>query len=167
MKSFFTTIGLASFLASAFVAHAESVYVHAAKTQLKEAPQMAASNIAEITRGEELSVIKKEAVWFQVKTQNGKTGWVSRLSVNANKPVGKAELSKDLETASLEKSSRSRPKGNTDTVASTRAVLASGDRKRGLQEVYQSDFETVEQMEKSKLKSEDVEKFIKSGSLNK
>ncbi len=164
---FINIICLAVLTLGASGLQAETLYIHAAKAPLKEAPQMTAPSLQDLERGAAVEVQKKEAMWFQVKAPNGKTGWISRLSASPNKPVGKAELSKELETASLEKSSRSRPKGSTDTIASTRAVLASGDRKRGTQEVYQSDFESVEQMEKSKLRSEDLDKFIKSGSLNR
>jgi uncharacterized protein YgiM (DUF1202 family) len=144
---------------------AETFYVQSVKAALKEGPQAGAKDLAELPRGEAVEVSEKQGLWYAV-TVNGKKGWVNRLTVSATKPVGKAELQQKLETVSLEKSSRKRPSGSADTVASTRAVLASGERKRGEQEQYNSDFEAVDQMEKSKIKTDDVEKFIKSGSLN-
>jgi hypothetical protein len=159
---FFFGIFVFSFSVYSF---AETFYVQSVKASLKDAPQAGASEIQELTRGSAVEVSEKQPLWYSV-TVNGKKGWINRLSLSPNKPVGKAELQKELETASLEKASRKRPSGATDTVASTRAVLATSDRKRGEQEQYDSDFEAVDQMEKMKIKTEEVDRFIQSGRLS-
>jgi hypothetical protein len=157
--AFALVVGLSVF------ANAETFYVQSVKTAVKDAPNAAAKQVIELTRGATVEVTEKQTLWYAVSV-NGTKGWVNRLTLSPNKPVGKAELQGQLETASLEKASRKRPSGNVDTVASTRAVLAGSDRKRGDQEQYNSDFKTVEQMEKLKMKPDDIEKFIKAGNLN-
>ena len=146
-------------------AHAETMYIQSAKSPLRDAANAGAKVLVEVNRGEAVEVLSKNGLWFEA-TVGGKKGWLSRLTLAAFKPVGKADLQAEIAQGSLEKASRARPKGSADTVASTRAVLASGERKRGSQEKYPADFEAIGRMEKLKVPKADLDKFVSSGSLS-
>ena len=143
----------------------ETLYVQAVKASVKTDPRMDSKTVIDLNRGESVSVLSKKDMWVEVSSKS-KKGWLIRLSLSPFKPVGSADLQADIKNGSLEKASRERPKGVTETVASTRGLTAS-DRRRVGEEIYQSDFLAVEQMEKTKVSAGELDNFIKSASLSR
>ncbi|MCM2279219.1 MAG: SH3 domain-containing protein [Oligoflexia bacterium] len=150
-------------MAASITLAGETLYVQPAQTPLKSAPQMNAANITQLRRGEALTVLKKEGIWFQV-TAGKSTGWISKLFVNTSKPVGEAELSKELaDDKNLGKASRRRVSSYAAS-ASTRGLTA-GNRMREGRETYQSDFKAVEKMEELKVPENELRNFQQAGKL--
>jgi hypothetical protein len=149
-------------------AQIEKVYVQSVKVDLKAEPKLGGSTLISLKRGDELVVQKKEGTWYNVKWTDSsgvKNGWISKLFVNSNKPVGEAELAAELSTdQSLAKAARRRS-SSYSVSASTRG-LTGGSRSREGREKYQSDFEAVDKIEKTTVSDQDLRKFQESGKLN-
>ncbi|MEO5971456.1 MAG: hypothetical protein ABIQ95_16140 [Bdellovibrionia bacterium] len=142
----------------------ERVYVQSVKADLKVEPQLNASSVLSLKRGAELLVIKKEGSWFNVSAA-GKTGWISKLFVNSNRPVGEAELASELSNdKNLAKAARRRS-ASYSVSASTRG-LTGGSRVREGREKYPSDYDAVDKIDKSKISEKDVKKFQEDGKLS-
>ena len=88
------TIGMVLALSSSLSLYAaddapEVFYVEAAKgRKLKGRPKMDAKNLADLKRGDALTVLQKQEIWYQVSfgaANDGKaekklqTGWISKL----------------------------------------------------------------------------------------
>lgn len=147
------------------IAHAydtETVYVQAAQVDLKSAPQAGAAKVTKLRRSDSLQVLKKEGLWYQVKT-GAHSGWISRLFVSEHKPVGSAELAKDVGD-SLEKASRRR--ASSYTVSATTRGLQAESRAREGREQYQSDFEALNRMENYRFDPNELDSFIHSANLS-
>lgn len=141
---------------------ADFMFVQSKKANLRAQPSGKAGIIETFRRGQKLQVIGKKGIWYEVKGGAHK-GWVSRLFLSAHAPVGAAELSKTLPT-SLEKDSRRRP-ASYAVSASTRGLTTS-ERVRTGRELYRSNFEALERLEKRKLPdSETVNSFLDEGGL--
>ena len=65
------------------------LYVQAVQVPLKAEPKMNAADIQILKRGDPLTVIQQEGIWYHVNTTQQK-GWVSKLFVNSYKPIGYA-----------------------------------------------------------------------------
>jgi hypothetical protein len=159
-------IGSFSFLITSLVindvhANEKTLYVQAAKTQLKEQPQMSASNLMELERGDELEVLEKDGIWYQVSAA-GKEGWISKLFVNTYRPVGKSDLIQD---GSDDLSKASRRRSSSYSVAAATRGLSASDRVREGRELYRSDFLGLEKMETYNPGEEELERFQKSAKL--
>jgi len=74
--------------ASAFAA---SVYVKSLKARLLQSPKFDAQLVAEVDRGQELSLKEKADRWLKV-TFTGKDGWVSELLVSDEPPKDRTSV---------------------------------------------------------------------------
>jgi hypothetical protein len=137
------------------------MYVQAVHADLKDAPKMSAGKVATLTRGDELAIVSKESVWFEVK-KGAAHGWISRLFLSAHPPVGKADLQKDV-PATLEKASRRRPSSYA-VAAATRGVML-GERAREGREMYETDYDALEKMEAVSIDQGKLDKFVTSAKL--
>lgn len=145
----------------------EILYVNSEKTQLRSEPQITSSALVEIPRGTALVVLKRDGIWFQVstQTQDSKTGWVSKLFVSSRKPVGEAQVSHLASDSNLSKTSRRRA-SSYSVSASTRGLSAESKRSREGRDSYQTDFSSVEKMEKKKIDQNELRNFKNQGKLN-
>jgi hypothetical protein len=139
----------------------ETMYVQAVKIELKGAPQMNAAKVADLKRGDELKVLKKDGLWYQVKS-GASLGFISKMFVSPNKPVGNADLNADVQV-SLEKTSRRRS-SSYSVSASTRGLSADA-RVRDGREMYRSDYEALKEVEGYEVKKGDLDNFQRSAKL--
>lgn len=139
----------------------ETMYVQAVKIELKGAPQMNAAKVADLKRGDELKVIKKDGLWYQVKA-GAAAGFISRMFVSPNKPVGNADLNADVQV-SLEKTSRRRS-SSYSVSASTRGLSADA-RVRDGREMYRTDYDALKEVEAYEVKKGDLDNFQRSAKL--
>ncbi len=142
-------------------ASAETLYVQAAQTDLKQASAMNAPRVATLKRGDSLDVQEKQGIWYRV-TASGNSGWVSKLFVSANKPVGSADLNKEVQV-SLEKASRRRS-SSYSVAASTRGLSAVGRAREG-RDAYESDFDALREIENFSLSTGKLDNFKRSARL--
>jgi uncharacterized protein YgiM (DUF1202 family) len=160
-----------SFGAASAFADPEYVYVNPAKAQLRSEPKMNATVLNELPRGTKLKVSRKEGLWLQVSIEgkanasvkNAQSGWMSKLFLSPNAPVGEAELGNLANDNNLSKASRRRS-SSYNVSASTRGLTA-GNRGREGREKFQSDAEAVEKMDKAKPVEGEVRNFKKDGKL--
>ena len=82
------------------------LWVQSEHADLKKAPQLAAEKVATLVRGDALVVDAKDGLWFKVK-KGGTEGWISKIFVADHRPIGSADLKKDV-TVTEEKTSRKR-----------------------------------------------------------
>lgn len=146
---------------------AESVYVQSAKAQLKAQARMDAADVAPLARGDELEVLGKEGIWFQTRITGGpargKTGWVSKLFVSNQRPIGYNTLLTDVQE-DLSKSSRRRT-SSYDVSAAARGLTAVNTRSREGQGKYRPDFYTLELIEKQQPTPQQLAEFQARGKL--
>jgi uncharacterized protein YgiM (DUF1202 family) len=162
MKRILTLITLTAMLWTGLAVAEEVVFVQAVKTGLKKTPQMDSPTLVELKRGDELKILKKQEPWYEVSFKK-KKGWVSRLFVNTHRPIGQADLNKDVKE-NVEKASRRRSSSYAVS-ASTRA-LSAGTRVREGREQYQADYEALAEIEKQSLPASEIESFRKSAKLS-
>ena len=142
----------------------EKVYVQAADAALRAQPSMSAPKSGSVERGEELVVLRKEGLWYEVRRGGDPAGWIPRLFVSATRPVGHATLAKALdESVSLEKASRKRTSDYTVSAA-TRGLLTEGRTRTG-RETYAADFDALERIEKREIDQNALDNFLRSANL--
>lgn len=141
----------------------ETWYVHAANAQLKAEPKMDGAQVASLKRGDTLQVVSNQGVWYEVEV-NGKKGWISKLFIGKNKPVGQAELANDAGDMSVAKSNRRR--SSSYSVSAATRGLTAGARLRENREQYRADEQALQKMENQKIDKKEVQKFKNEGGLN-
>ena len=124
---------------------------------------MNADPVGQVKRGDKVTVLKKEGIWFQIRTAE-KTGWVSRLFLSSHVPIGQADLDKDVPTT-LEKANRRRSPAYA--VSASARGLMIGDRARYGRELYETDFDALDRLEKFEVAPAALENFTSNGRLNR
>lgn len=149
----------------ALCAETPLLYVQSIATNLKEGPKGSSTNVAELKRGDELTVLKVEGSWVQVKTNSQKEGWVLKVLTSPLKPIGQAQLLKD--TASVDSTAKTSRRRTTDYAvsAATRGLSAS-ERHRPGDENFRSNRKAVEEIEKVQISAEKLKKFKDDGKLS-
>lgn len=158
--SFAFTCAFVLFLSTAF---ADSQYVQSLKVSLKAEPSMTATETATLQRGDEVTVLETQGAWLKVQ-KGPATGWVSKLFVNKNKPVGAAALAQEAPTSEA-KTSRRR-ESSYSVSASTRGLLPI-ERSRSGREAYRSDNEALDAVDHVAPTPNEVQQFIKKGEAGK
>lgn len=73
-------------VAGASTSTAETVYVRSKGVQLRSGTNAAATVVKELPLGADLTVLRRQGMWIQVKDKGGATGWVHKLKVSQTKP---------------------------------------------------------------------------------
>ncbi len=73
----------------------QTLWVTSESADLKAERSISSNTVTELDRGAELSVLSYESRWYQVKTKNGKTGWVYRGKVSETQPEVSGSEEKD------------------------------------------------------------------------
>lgn len=134
------------------------LYVFSKSASLLDQSSAGAKVLQTLTKGQELSQLEIKDAWVRVSV-NGKAGWVSKYLVSATKP----SLEKtDMESMQINLKKESRKRASAySTAASARGLSADVATTRDIK----SDMQAVKKMEENKVKSQDVQKFIKDGNL--
>ena len=142
---------------------AQTLFVQSQKLALKAEANMSASEVTGLVRGDEVTLIEKQGTWLKVQ-KGEKTGWVSKLFVSKNRPVGAATLAQEV-TASESKTSRRR-ESSYSVSASTRGLMPI-QRSRTGRESYQSDNEALELIISRQISESEISEFINSSELER
>ncbi len=137
------------------------VYIQAIHIDLRENPKNNASAVGSVSRGDSASVLETAGNWLKVKSGK-KVGWISRLFVTPHRPVGNADLMKDVKE-NLTTSSRRRP--SSYAVSATARGLMTSERGREGREMYETDGDALEAIEKYSLPKDAIKNFSASGKL--
>lgn len=140
----------------------KTIYIQAVHIDLKENSMANSATIGSVNRGEEGLIIESKDSWIKIKCGK-KTGWVSRLFVTNHKPVGNSDLMKGVKE-NLTTTSRRRP--SSYSVSATARGLMTSERGREGREIYETDGEALEKMEKYSLPTDSLRKFKSNGKLN-
>ncbi len=146
-----------------WAAPAEIFYVQATRAEVRREPKTAGSLVARLFRGDSVSVVSKQDVWFEVKSAKY-SGWVPRLFLSRYAPVGASELANLPAGASLEKASRRRP-ASFAVSAATRGLMISERARKG-QERFPTDYEALAQLEEREVPLGLLEQFRASAKLS-
>ena len=150
-------------LASPAFGAEETRWVQAVKADLMKGPTQSAEKITTLNRGDEVVVLESQGLWSKVRA--GKhTGWVSKIFLSLTKPVGQADLQKEV-PASLEKASRRRPPSYTVNAAAR--GLAEDESTGNGADGYKADYKALKKVEERKVSPAEVEKFRDNAKLPK
>ena len=84
------------------VVNAQIFYTQKNNNFLREGPAAYYPLISVLPKGERVKVLKDKSNWVEVKTNNGKTGWMSKKSLSQNKQKHKlSELAKKWSSAEV------------------------------------------------------------------
>lgn len=138
------------------------LFVQAVRVDLKSESKANSQTVGTVSRGDSAMLLETNGQWIKIKSGK-KTGWLSRLFVASHKPVGNADLMKDVKE-NLSTSSRRRP--SSYSVSATARGLMTSERGREGREIYETDGEALEKMEKYVVPKDSLRKFTSSGRLN-
>lgn len=142
-------------------AEEQGLFVQAVQAALRSEPKMTASRIAELKRGDMVTSVKKQGGWIEVTYKNH-IGWISTLMVGPRKPVGHAELMKNVSTDEVKESRR---RTSSLAVAASTRGLAASERVRHGREAYRTDYLALKKLEEQTLSPDQIEKFLKDAQL--
>ena len=163
----FTTVFI--FAAATIALAAQTLWVTSESADLKAERSIASDTIAVLDRGAELSVQTFESRWYQVKTADGKTGWVYRGKVSETEPdvsdAGKKDgdggiggLLGGLGGSSVETNT-------ADSARSIRGLSPEAEayaKKTGTPKQSQ---EALDQVLSMSISNNDIETFLKNGKI--
>lgn len=148
---------LTLFLAAPFAQAEEYLYILSARAKLLSDPSFGSKTIENMTKGEKVIELEKTNNWFKVQYE-GKTGWLSRLSVSPHPPVKRKRRLASVDTK-LQDNSRRRA-SNVSTTAAVRG-LSELDRSR-LNSKDVMNFAALETMENVEISDTEVYAFMDS-----
>lgn len=136
----------------------EYLYLQPATAELRAEPKMSSPSAGTLNRGDRVSVVKRQDKWIEVR-HGDKRGWVPTYFMTANKPVGQAELAKDIPT-NLEKASRRRPPSYTVSAA-TRGLTGDAPKGKG----SGADYKALKELEQIMPQGTSLDNFRSSAKL--
>lgn len=83
------------FTAASIALAGQILWVTSESADLKAERSISSETIAELDRGAELAVKALESRWYQVTTEDGKTGWVYRGKVSETEPEAADQAKKE------------------------------------------------------------------------
>jgi hypothetical protein len=122
----------------------DPLYVQSETAQLRTDANAQATALATLKRADKVDPLVDKGMWVQV-TWNKQQGWIHRLFLSANPPIGQNALLEDTDET-LQKSARKRAPAYS-VAASARGLMAD-QRKRVGQDKYRADYEALEEMER-------------------
>ena len=152
---------LAALVCGVAGAKTEKWYVQALQVPLRAAPGFQAAPVAGLKRGMVFTVQRRQGTWVYGSAAR-KTGWISRLFLSRQKPIGLADLNNKLSDDTLEKTNRRRPHSYAVSAA-TRGLLVKVPRKG---DMYKADYSALQYVESFQLSSQKLRWFQETGNLN-
>ncbi|MBV8464882.1 MAG: SH3 domain-containing protein [Burkholderiales bacterium] len=125
--------------------------------ELKDKPFLDAGKISDLPANASLEIVARQGAWMQVKTQDGKTGWVKMLSVK----VGTGETKAGSNGAGLLSLASAFKTGSSGTTATTGV---KGLSEEDLQNAQPNPAELAK-LEAFGVSADDAAKFAKVGKL--
>lgn len=142
------------------VSHAaeETRYISSLKANLLAEPNFKANKIAQLKKGQAVSVLESKGPWLKVSADNQPNGWLSKFLTKSSPPSDRVTvLPSDKETKL--KDVRRRTSAIT-TAAAARGLAASS---RGSKEdLYKSDETGVDYMESFRISDSELDVFAKA-----
>lgn len=143
------------------LAFADRMYVQAVKADFHQEARLDSETVATFARGTEVATSEKQGLWVKASA-NGKAGWVNRFFLSSIRPVGEAELNKDIPT-NLEKTTRRR--SSSYAVSASSRGLMGDERTRQGRALYHTDYSALEALEGTKQAPDKLQQFRKEAKL--
>jgi uncharacterized protein YgiM (DUF1202 family) len=147
-------------LLCAGVALAESVYVQAKTAQLRAGKTSLDKVTANLRLGDELTVLKRDSGWLEVKTASGAQGWIFGNKVSSTKP-----RNGDSELAALGKSFRRKEASDVTASAGSRGLDKVSEDYAKQAGITKETQDSVDRMAAYRVTDQEVEDFLKKGRL--
>ncbi len=154
---------LCSIAAQALGDEPETKYVQAAQVELKVEPNQSGKSVATLKRGAMLTITETKGHWVKV-TAGSLTGWTSKVFLSTHRPVGQADLAKEVPTT-LEKASRRRPQSYTVNAAAR--GLSEDENLRQGSDGYKTDYKALKRIEERNIPATELNQFKDSAKLPK
>jgi hypothetical protein len=141
-------------------ASAETVYVQGRTAKLRAGKTSLDKEVADLRFGDELTVVKRDGQWLQVKTAGGQTGWIFANKVSATKPKGG-----DDTLAALGKNMRQREASDVSASAGARGLDKASEDYANRSGIKPEDRAAIDRMTGYQVPESEVEAFLKEGKL--
>lgn len=133
---------------------AKSVFVNVRTAKLRSGTSALDKDVEKLELGDELKVKETSGRWIKVKTEKGTEGWIYERQVSDKKP-------KDMDSLAKKPGDKKFSGGSGyDASAAARGVSSATYAKN-----HKYDIKAVEEMEKSKVADDTLDKFFKDGKL--
>lgn len=164
MKRWGTALAIGCALAGAAARGADNttLFVQAARTELRQEPKTSGPIVARVKRGDRVELKNRRELWYEV-TAGTARGWIPRLFLSQHPPIGATELLNLPTSDTLEKASRRRP-ASFSVSASTRGLMIAERSRRG-QERFATDYEALSQIEDREIPEERLDNFRAAAKL--
>lgn len=139
---------------------AETVYVQSKTAKLRAGKTSLDREVADLRFGDELTVLKRDGQWLQVRTAAGQTGWLFANKVSATRPK-----EGDSSLAALGKSFRQKEASDVTASAGARGLDKASEDYAKRVGIQPRDREAVDRMTTYRISEQDVEVFLKEGKL--
>jgi uncharacterized protein YgiM (DUF1202 family) len=141
---------------------AESLWVASEGARLKADPSASSETVSELTVGTELTLLKSENRWYQVRSASGKKGWIYRGKVS-DAPPSKDAKDEDNLFAGLQTSTITADEAHTSR--SIRGLSKETEvyaEKRGTPEVYKK---ALDQVLATTVTQKELATFLRNGKI--
>ncbi|MCB1190404.1 MAG: hypothetical protein H7A23_22075 [Leptospiraceae bacterium] len=155
MKYFITGLTFVFFIIGI---NATTLYVVSPVAKLLDEPNMSAKG-KPLAKGSSLKQVGEKGMFFKVRTDQNKTGWVSKIFVSKNSPLkSKVSFGENIEKTTTQKA-RMRASDYSQTASARGSTKSESVRTRGAKSDY--DLESLEWLEKQEVNDQELEKFLK------
>lgn len=139
----------------------ETVYVKRDNVALRSAPERTASDVKTLSAGEELVVLGTEGIQLQVRTSDGKVGYIAKLNVTDVQPRTQRERGRVLVSDDLGPGERS-------NISSIRGLSPDAERMATEGRVSEEALRDVQKMEQisESISESELERFKSEGGVN-
>lgn len=142
------------------IARAETLYVRAEGVTLRAAADASAADVAPVARGTELTVVSRDGSWIQVQAA-GKTGWVHKLKVSAEKPDTGGSVLANLGAGG----SRNDYVKEAESGRAARGLSPMAEKYAQAKAISPESVAAVKRMEQVAISKKEIEGFLKEGKL--
>jgi SH3-like domain-containing protein len=132
---------------------AKMMSVQVRNGQVRATPSFLGQVVSPVAYGDQVEIVQQQGVWMQVKTSDGKSGWIHQSALSKKKIV-MAAGDEDVKTGASGEELALAGKGfNSDVEASFKAQNKN------------IDFTWVDKMEKIKISAAEQREFLKEGDV--
>ncbi len=143
------------------VAAAETLYVQGRSAVLRDGKTSLDPVVTRLQHGQDLTLLKKEGDWLEVRTEGGKTGWIYRTKVTSTKPEGGGNSLLEAMGKSLREGEASAVTASAGARGLDKTSKAYADRVG----ITQQHRDEVDRMTGYQIPDQEIEQFLREGRL--
>ncbi len=147
-------------LLTAIVARTEPVYVNIDTAEIRDSQSVSSRVVAQVKRGDKLSVLRHENHWYHVVTSQGQQGWIYQYKVTVNPPQNTGDV-----FALLGSSSSGMEMNEASSASGIRGLNPVSERQARRRGRRDRDIKAVKRMERFRVSSKAFQNFLRVGKL--